>query len=154
VLRRIGSLLTASLDSMRGRQRAVVRFNIPNPDKPLILIPVSVSGRGPYTFVLDTGASLTLLSPALEAELGLVAGTEADGVGAGGALRVALYTVTDMSVAAQRLRDVEVAVYDLSSVENAVGRSLDGILGYNFLSHFAVTIDYQQQIVTFRRART
>ena len=151
MLRRIGSLLTASLDIMRQR-RTIVRFTLANPAKPLILIPVAVNGRGPYSFVLDTGASLTMLSPRLETELGLVAGIEANGVGAGGALRVLLHTA-DISVAAQHLRDVEVAVGDLSAVEKAVGTSLDGILGYNFLSRFAVTIDYEQQVVTFRPAR-
>ena len=34
-------------------------------------VPVMINGKGPYTFVLDTGASVTMISKSLVEELGI-----------------------------------------------------------------------------------
>jgi predicted aspartyl protease len=127
------------------RPSATVAFRVADQSRPLILLPVLVSGEGPYTFVLDTGASLTMVAEKLSSALGLPAGAEADGVGAGGMLPVSICTLDELAIAGERLHDVEVAVGDLSAVEAAAGVESDGVLGYNVLSLFAVTIDYGPQ---------
>ena len=134
------------------RRRSRVDFEVSNPDHPLLMIPVFVNGTGPHRFVLDTGASLTMLSRALASTLGLAGGTAAEGTGAGGSLEVSLHTIDEVSVGGVHATDVEVAVGDLTAIEAAIGGALDGILGYNFLSRFAVTIDYARRIVTFQRS--
>ena len=40
------------------------------------------------------------------------------------------------------MRDVDVGIVDLAHIGNTVGAKVDGDLGYNFLKHFRVTIDY------------
>ena len=49
---------------------------VPFKATPLLLVPVLVKGKGPYDFVLDTGASATLLAPTLAEHLGLSATEE------------------------------------------------------------------------------
>jgi predicted aspartyl protease len=53
-----------------------VTFKLAGAHAPLILVPTFVNGQGPYDFVLDTGASATLLSPELAERLGLTATSE------------------------------------------------------------------------------
>src|SRR5438270_2418994 len=43
--------------------RALVKFKLAHPAKPLILVPAMLNGEGPYIFAVDTGASTTVLSP-------------------------------------------------------------------------------------------
>jgi hypothetical protein len=45
-----------------------VAFRLGAPAKPLVLVEVAVNGSGPYQFAVDTGASTTLVSPALAFE--------------------------------------------------------------------------------------
>ena len=129
-----------------------VDFVVSNPEHPLLMIPVFVNGTGPHRFVLDTGASLTMLSHALGAKLGLAAGTAAEGTGAGGSIEVSLHRIEQISVGAAHAADLEVAVGDLTPIDAVIGEALDGILGYNFLSRFAVTIDYARRTVAFQRS--
>jgi predicted aspartyl protease len=48
-----------------------VALQVSSPDNPLLLVPVTVNGRGPYDFVVDTGASHVVIDTALADELGL-----------------------------------------------------------------------------------
>ena len=47
---------------MQTGQGTYVTFRLAGGKQPLILLPVFVDGRGPYSFVLDTGAGPTLVS--------------------------------------------------------------------------------------------
>ena len=67
-------------------------------DQPLIVIPASVAGRGPYEFVLDTGAGTSLLSPRLANDLGIVVTGSKVGAGAGGRVTVALGKAASLTI--------------------------------------------------------
>jgi hypothetical protein len=41
-----------------------------------------------------------------------------------------------------KLHDVTVGIVDLSHIGKTIGAKVDGDLGYNFLKHFRITIDY------------
>jgi len=47
-----------------------VKFHLAGGAQPLILLPVSVNGQGPFEFILDTGAGTSLLSPELAQKIG------------------------------------------------------------------------------------
>ena len=38
---------------------------------------------------------------------------------------------------------------DLTGISKVIQTDIDGIIGYNFLMKFRVTIDYRKQMVTF-----
>jgi predicted aspartyl protease len=114
------------------------------PTKPLIVLPVEVNGSGPYWFCLDTGTSMTAISPALGAQLGVSMRPGArQGMAAGGRISVSFGKLASLAIGHHHLDDLDVTSADFfSSIAEASGREVDGIVGYNFLRRFRVTIDY------------
>lgn len=119
------------------------KFRLAGGAQPLILVPVHVNGAGPFEFILDTGAGTSLLSPALAAALQVEQTGSKQADTAGGPVEVGLATVDSLGVGELERRDLDVAIIDLSMVGRAVGAKLDGDLGYNFLKHFRLTIDFR-----------
>lgn len=122
--------------------RAEARFRLAGGPQPLLLVPVHVNESGPYQFILDTGAGTSLLAPALADSLGLESTGAKQAQTAGGRLDARLARVKSLGVGAIRRDDLEVAIIDLSHLERAVEARIDGDLGYNFLRHFRLTIDF------------
>ena len=120
-----------------------VPTTISSSSTPETLVRVRINGLGPYTFFVDTGATVSIVSSALARKLHLPpAAGVVHGVGAGGAFstraaRVAI-TVGDLSQ-----DNVLVSVFDVSQIEAALG-PVDGALGYNFLKAYRVTIDFPE----------
>jgi predicted aspartyl protease len=130
-----------------------VKFRLAGGAQPLILVPVGVNDHGPFDFILDTGAGTSLLSSELATQLGVeIVGTK-EGQTAGGKVSVSLAKVDSLAVGAAKLDDVDVAVVDLSHLGRTVGAKIDGDVGYNFLKHFRVTIDYRVGEIRFDDAK-
>lgn len=126
-----------------------VPFRLAHPAKPLIILETTVEGQGPFRFVLDTGASLTIISPELAQTLDITLEQPQVGLGAGGGVEVRIGTVRSVSIGETRQENVKVGVMDLRGIAAAVGSEIDGIIGYNFLSNYRVMIDYPRLAVSF-----
>ena len=124
-------------------QSSKVKFRLAGGPQPLILLPVRVNGQGPFDFILDTGAGTSLLSTELAKQLDVKILGSKEGQSAGGKVSVSLGKVDSLTLGETKLEGVEVGVVDLGHIGRAVGAKLDGDLGYNFLKHFRVTIDYR-----------
>ena len=61
-----------------------VAFRLAGSKQALILLPVFIDGGGPYSLVLDTGATSTVVSNELADALALPRGETQDGLGAAG----------------------------------------------------------------------
>ena len=88
-------------------------------------------------FLVDTGSSVTVLSPALAADLGIAGGPDGSPVELqtlGGRTAGAPAIVGSLRVGTLELRDAPVVLHD-------PGPGLDGILGNTFLSRYQVTVD-------------
>jgi predicted aspartyl protease len=120
-----------------------VKFRLAGGAQPLILVPVDVNERGPFDFILDTGAGTSLLSTELAQQIDAKIVGSKEGQSAGGKVAVSLAKVDSLAVGETKLRDVDVGIVDLSQIAKTVGAKIDGDLGYNFLKHFRVTIDYR-----------
>jgi hypothetical protein len=48
-----------------------------------------------------------------------------------------------------KMDDVDVGIVDLSHIGKTIGAKIDGDLGYNFLKHFRVAIDYRECVIRF-----
>jgi predicted aspartyl protease len=137
------STATLSLSASR------VKFRLAGGAQPLILLPVSVNGEGPFDFILDTGAGTSLLSPELAKQLNVKIIGAKEGQSAGGKVSVSLARVESLAVGETRLPGVDVGLVDLSHVGKTVGARIDGDLGYNFFKHFRITIDYRNLEIRF-----
>src|SRR5438132_3049522 len=126
-----------------------VKFRLAGGAQPLILLPVRVNDRGPFDFILDTGAGTSLLSSDLAKQLEAKVIGSKERQSAGGKVSVSLAKVDSLTVGETKLHDVDVGIVDLSQIGKTIGAKIDGDLGYNFLKHFRVTINYRDCEIRF-----
>ena len=129
-----------------------IGFTLASPQKPLILVPVSVNGKGPFRFAVDTGTSMTCVSTALATrlELKLAAGTDLTGVG--GSFSSATARLDSLSIGDSTATGLRIAVGGfIEPLGRAVGCDLDGIVGYDFLKQFQPVIDYLRRTLQLGR---
>jgi hypothetical protein len=108
-----------------------------------IYVSVMLDGRGPYTFVVDSGGDY-IVTPEVAAA---VQAKSAGGVrisGVGSATEGAAFTrVGSIAVGNALVRNQYALVLPIaSSFGVAEGMRIDGMLGYQFLARFLTTIDY------------
>jgi predicted aspartyl protease len=101
---------------------------------------VRIDGRT-YQFIVDTGASSTVLSTALAAELGLESLGTVIGGGVSGSQELSFVEVPEMIVGDISLVNQRIIAMDFSELQKKIP-SLDGILGMDFLNRFVIRLDY------------
>ncbi|MDT4953403.1 MAG: hypothetical protein QOJ02_1541 [Acidobacteriota bacterium] len=134
-------------------QRALLKFKLAHPSKPLILVPTLVNDEGPYIFALDTGASTTVVS----SEVAQILAIESTGIpqmtGAGGTMQGFRGVVRSLAVGNANLENLAIVTADfLTMLSQIVKTKLDGIIGYNFLKEFKVTIDYLNETLRLEQS--
>jgi len=107
-----------------------------------IWLKVRVNAQGPYNFLLDSGAGATCIDSVLVSQLGLKGEGAVVGKGAGGSQAVSFCKIGSIQLPGVELLDQTIAVIPLSPLYASLGRKIDGILGYDFLSRFVTKIDY------------
>lgn len=112
-----------------------------------IYVNVTVNGKGPFTYIVDTGGH-NLIAPHLVTELGLKSIGAAAMSGAGEKTAASGFThVDDIGLGAVHLHNqlgFAAEIYD-SSIE---GIPVDGMVGFELFRRFAVQIDYGRQVMT------
>ena len=120
-------------------------------DSHLIGAPVQINGKGPYPFVLDTGAGSTVVTPKFAKKMGLDVQVIEQGIarGLGGDMQLSLASIDSLSIGSSEITKEQVAVIDMSKV-SPKGKLIDnGIIGYNFLRNFETVIDYPEKRLAF-----
>lgn len=115
----------------------------------LVFVPVHIDDTGPFTFVLDTGASNTAVDRELAEELELdTTGPEGPvegitGEGAGTVVRIETWRLGEIELAAR-----DAVALDLGGEGGGEFDAFDGLLGSDVLSEFgSVTIDYDTGVL-------
>jgi predicted aspartyl protease len=136
-----------------------LKFHYAKPGLPLIMVPTSVNGQGPFDFILDTGNAAGvpfLLSQQLARRLGVktaetpVPGTFAVG---GGQAKVFLGEAQSVGLGDLTSGVTPVGVTEiLDNLSGRLGATLDGNIGYGFLKDFRLTIDYPRSLLKLDRA--
>lgn len=113
-----------------------------------ILVAVHVNGRGPFDFVLDTGATLTCVDAGLSQRLELPAEPGNIGFGAdvSGSGRVQIVRIDSLRIGNATATDLPGCVLDLEHIRTA-GVEMEGLLGLNFLRQFDVALDFERGVV-------
>ena len=120
-----------------------------------VLVRVSINGAEPADFILDTGASLTVLDRDFVAAHDIAETGEAgvQGIAANSTMRfakVSSIAVMGKGGRSAKLNDFTAAVIDLGqSNEYILWRKPAGLLGADFLRRFAVELDFDSLAVTF-----
>jgi hypothetical protein len=117
----------------------------------LNIVEVSINHAGPYPFLLDTGAQITSIDPALAAALQLKPHLGARILGVASHEAVPIAEVDDMQVGGQNIPHAQVAIQYLSRLQ-AADPSVRGVLGGDFLRHFDVLIDQANSLLCLGKA--
>ncbi|MFY9663635.1 MAG: aspartyl protease family protein [Candidatus Cybelea sp.] len=132
--------------SIAGAAKTTVPLQIVNNH---VYLTVTVDGRGPYTFVLDTGGDY-IVTP--EVARGLQArttgGLQLQGVGS--ATEGASFAhIASITIGSAVIRNQYSLVLPIATGFGAAeGLKIDGMLGYQFLARFLTTIDYANSSLT------
>lgn len=113
-----------------------------------IVVPVWINGKGPYRFLVDTGADGSLVSSRLVRALGLVAdGTPEEQVqGTTGIEQMPCVTIDTLRIGAITKHNVRMPVSG-----SPVMTGLDGILGMAGFGEVRVMVDFQHNKVAIDR---
>jgi predicted aspartyl protease len=134
------------VESFGRKSKTEVSIRLAHPAKPLILVDVHANGRGPFQFAIDTGTSTTAITPQLAKDLELKTQPIGAGTTAGANVDVTVGTLQSFQLGGAKIDNMPVVVADFfEMLSNAVGKKLDGIVGYNFLRSFKVVIDYPNE---------
>ncbi|MDJ0837695.1 MAG: retropepsin-like aspartic protease [Acidobacteriota bacterium] len=112
-----------------------------------MVVGARINGKGPFYFVVDTGAAATVISDKVAEQSGLVpTGKKAHVVGISGKrMHAWVGRATDLSVSGAKARQMEIMVRDIKGLNE---QGLAGLLGQDFLGRFHVNIDNKGQKIT------
>jgi predicted aspartyl protease len=110
-------------------------------------VPVSIGGRGPYDFVVDTGSERTVISNELARELDLDPGRTATVHSMTEVSRIATVVVPGLLVGQRRMNDIHAPALSRLNLGAA------GMLGVDTLRNQRVVFDFQRQEMTVMPSR-
>jgi len=148
------------------------RRELPRPgrtelDGPIVTVPATTVGnylvveakwdkRGPYRFLIDTGAAVTLVTPELAARYvaknapltatPLVRVRSAEGETA----LLPSTTLRRIQLGGARFEDVQALVYDCAALSAHLGLKIDGVLGFPLFRETLLTLDYPQSRIVLQ----
>jgi len=117
-----------------------IAFKIDRNDR--MTVPVRLGGKGPYRFLVDTGADRTAVSTAIAADLGLSSGPMAMLHSITGTSLVRTANVPQLELTHNRVRSVEAPLLE------AVNMGADGILGVDSLRSQRVMFDFKTRVIS------
>jgi len=125
-----------------------------------VWIHVSLDGGPPQDFIFDTGASVTVIDSAFAAAHGMRAKGYMQMAGAGAAGSASFTTLGSLGLSAPggagvEVRDLNVAVVNVApTFARYFWGEIAGVVGYDVISRFVVTIDYDRRQLVLHDPKT
>ncbi len=116
-----------------------------------IIVEVMVAGKGPLNMLLDTGVNPSVIDRETARAIGLKLSAQG-GQGSGGGTHANRAYETSLPVVelgGLKVVEVDALASDLSKMSTALGKPLQGVLGYSLLKNRVVQFDYPKQRVRF-----
>ena len=113
------------------------------------VVPVLLNQERFAQLIVDTGASMTVLSTQVAIDLGILGTTDNELLTvntAGGSVQVNMNYLSSITVGTARATNVAVALHDLPDIPEHI----EGLLGMSFLKHFLVTLDAEHAQLILR----
>jgi gag-polyprotein putative aspartyl protease len=138
--------LPGALAAQVRQSNEIIKFRLR--DGYLIIVQTRVNGAGPFSFLLDTGTTRTVIDPGLARQL------QAPAIGVV-TLNGMLRRRQDKLVKIHDVRMGQASVSDLGAIVDELPRQkllvpgIRGVLGEDFLSHFDFLIDYKGRLLRF-----
>jgi len=125
-----------------------VPFQLAAPNDAAILVPVKINGRGPFTFVLDTGATFTCIDQKLVDQLKLPESRGRFGVGVLMPTEgnIKLVDIDTFEVGNVKATQMKACAIEFSRLQTG-GLDARGLVGLNFLKSFHVNIDFKKRVL-------
>ena len=117
-----------------------IAFRVDSDDR--MTVPVRLGGKGPFRFLVDTGANRTVVSTALAAAMGLSNGPVATLHSVSGTSLVRTANVPRLELSRDRVRSVEAALLE------AAHMGADGIVGVDSLRSEKVIFDFRRRVIS------
>jgi predicted aspartyl protease len=134
----------ASSTSITDKRSSSLSFDSANN---LIVITATLNGKGPFRFLLDTGATDHVIKPEVAQALGLkVEGGGAIDAGARQKISAGLVRVAEVRIGSFTLERQRFFVTPLPA-----SYPFEGFLGAEFFKSFIVSIDFRQSLITLIR---
>lgn len=143
---------TTKINRVSGKEIVTLPFELVN-NRPFIKL--MINGKGPFRFVIDTGASMSVLSDKTAAALGLkpvAKGGSARAIGGSGTFPILYGLLDSIQMGDARIDVVPIYIRTVHSTEDTPeGERSDGYIGLSVLSQYAVTLDYKTQELLLNR---
>ena len=118
----------------------------------LIFVDAMVNGKGPYNFLFDSGASMTMLSNRLCTELDIKKSDEPMPVGGVGTQDVRAAIATTITVAGFTRNDCACGVTSFDHISGELGKHMMGIVGQNMIKFMKrIELDFAASTMTVTR---
>ncbi|MCC6743779.1 MAG: aspartyl protease family protein [Acidobacteria bacterium] len=120
-------------------------------DSRLPAVDVKINGKGPFRFVIDSGAGFVVVSEEVASKLKLrrvAEGGTSRGVSGTGRFEI-VYGVLDRLEMGQMAMD-SVPTYIRKIHDSTTRGKIDGYIGLSVMSHFRIAVDYEKGVLEFR----
>ncbi len=111
-----------------------------------VFIKIKVNNSRDLDFIFDTGDGLTVLNIETAKELGMLAGSNAKKTSAEGEITGKLLKHQRIEINNIELRDIEIYETSLRHLEMSIGRNIDGIIGYDMLENYVVSMNFDKSV--------
>lgn len=145
--------ITVSIGLASAADRARPAVPLAVDDRGGIVVDVRVNGDGPFRFLLDTGASRSIVSDELARHLGAPVVAKSEVVTSAGSTMHLVVRLASVELPFARATAIVAPVIPAARLA-MLGRGVRGLLGQDFLSAFNYTLDYRRGRLTWDEALT
>lgn len=131
------------------QQKATVNYR---KQKSSIIIEATINKKLTEAFLIDTGATYTIISPDVAKALNLEPNPKVPPItlqAASGMIEAPLINLDVVTVGELEVPNIEAAIYDI-----APDSGISGVIGLNFLNRFTMTVDSTHHTLTLERSRS